>query len=77
MTVIEVDARKRVSLGSLVAPGKRYIVETDSTGVIVLTPAVVMSETEARLLARPDIMEIVERSRKTGIDAGRPQRQKP
>lgn len=76
MTVIEVDARKRVSLGSFVTPGKRYIVSTDSSGAILLTPAVVMSELEARLLSRPDILGAVERSRAAGVFVDRPERQK-
>lgn len=74
MTVIEVDARKRVSLGGLAEPGRRYIVEADPDGVITMTPAVVMSELEARLLCRPDILNAVESSRAAGEFVARPAR---
>jgi len=71
--IIEVDARKRVSLGGL-ATAERYIADVDDSGVITLSPAVVMTEMEARLLARPDILAAVEKSRASAEDAGRPQR---
>ena len=74
MTVlIEVDARRRVSLGAL-ATAERYIAESDASGVITLSPAVVMTEMEARLLTRPDILAAVEASRSSDEDAGRPRR---
>lgn len=49
-TLLEVDARRRISLGSL-ATSERYLAEVESDGTIVLTPAVVMSAVEARLHA--------------------------
>jgi hypothetical protein len=48
--VLEVDSRRRISLGSL-AEHDRYLVDVDEDGTIVLTPAVVMSAAQARLLA--------------------------
>lgn len=73
--LLEVDARNRLSLGNL-AKAKQYLVEVDPSGVITLSPAVVMTEMEARLLARPDILAQVEASRASGEDAGRPRRRK-
>jgi hypothetical protein len=49
-SVLEVDSRRRISLGSL-AEHDRYLVEVEEDGTIVLTPAVVMSAAQARLLA--------------------------
>lgn len=44
--LLEVDSRRRISLGSL-ARHDRYLVEVSEDGVIVLTPAIVMPVTEA------------------------------
>jgi hypothetical protein len=49
-TLLEVDARQRVSLGRL-ATAQRYLAEVEDDGTIVLMPAVVMSASEARLHA--------------------------
>jgi len=49
-TLLEVDARGRISIGSL-ATHDRYLVQVEDDGTIVLTPAVVMSAVEARLHA--------------------------
>jgi len=49
-SVLEVDSRRRISLGTL-AEHDRYLVEVEEDGTIVLTPAVVMSAAQARLLA--------------------------
>ncbi|MGD0063296.1 MAG: hypothetical protein ABSB76_07635 [Streptosporangiaceae bacterium] len=49
-SVLEVDSRRRISLGSL-AEHDRYLVDVEEDGTIVLTPAVVMSAAQARLLA--------------------------
>ena len=48
-SVLEVDSRRRISLGSL-AEHDRYLVEVQEDGTIVLTPAVVMPAAQARLL---------------------------
>lgn len=42
MKYLEVDSRRRVSLGEL-AKADRYLVEQDDTGTIHLIPAVVMT----------------------------------
>ena len=49
-SLLEVDSRRRISLGSL-ATHDRYLVDVEEDGTIVLTPAVVMSAAQARLLA--------------------------
>jgi hypothetical protein len=49
-SVLEVDSRRRISLGSM-AKHDRYLVDVQEDGTIVLTPAVVMSAAQARLLA--------------------------
>lgn len=77
MTLIELDARGRASLKSL-ATHERYLVSVEDDGTIVMTPAVVMSEAESRLLARADILDRVEHNRAAGFPGRRerPQRQR-
>ncbi|HUW78640.1 MAG TPA: hypothetical protein VMV52_07830 [Candidatus Nanopelagicaceae bacterium] len=58
--LVEIDSRGRVTLGrARVAPG-RYLLEVASDGVLILHPAAVMTTAQARLLVRPDIMEIID-----------------
>lgn len=45
--VVEVDSRKRISLGAL-AKYDRYLVDVEEDGTIVLTPAVVLPARELR-----------------------------
>jgi hypothetical protein len=52
-TLLELDSRRRLSLGQI-AKHDRYLAEIEQDGTIVLTPAVVMTEAEARLLAAPE-----------------------
>lgn len=73
--LLDVDARRRISLGALAA-ADRYLVDVDEDGVITLSPAVVMTEMEARLARRPDVLAQVEQSRTSGEDAGRPVRRR-
>jgi len=40
--LLEVDSRRRVSLGARVEPHARYLVEVRADGSIVLVPAVVL-----------------------------------
>lgn len=59
--MIEADSRSRLTL-----PGKahrRYLVHEHEDGTVVLEPAVVLSELEARYLANPQLQAIVERGR--------------
>jgi hypothetical protein len=69
-SLIELDARDRASLKSL-ATHKRYLAEVEPDGTIVLTPAVVMSAAEARLMERPDILRKVEERREAGLPGKR------
>jgi antitoxin YefM len=57
--LIEVDDRRRVTLGKL-AGHRRYLAHAEGDGTVVLTPAVVMPEDQARLLARPDVMDAID-----------------
>jgi hypothetical protein len=57
--LLELDSRRRVSLGSM-ATYDRYFVDVEDDGTIVLTPAVVMSATEARLYAAPETSEKID-----------------
>jgi hypothetical protein len=50
--LLELDTRRRISLGQL-AKHNRYLAAIEEDGTIVLTPAVVMTEAEARLLGAP------------------------
>lgn len=74
--ILEVDTRKRISLGSLASAGGRYLVEVDEDSVITLRPAVVLAEDELRLLQRPDILQAVADSRARSA-AGEPGAQRP
>jgi hypothetical protein len=61
--LVELDDRGRLSLGKpLTAGRRRYSAHVEATGVIVLTPVVVLTETEAALLARPDLQALVAES---------------
>lgn len=53
--LIELDDRRRVSLGRL-GRHRRYLAREEPDGTLVLVPAAVMSESQARLLARPEVM---------------------
>lgn len=54
-TLIELDDRRRASLGKL-GRHRRYLAHEEPDGTLVLTPATVMSEAQARLLAQPEVM---------------------
>lgn len=59
--MIEVDARNRLTL-----PGKahrRYLVHEQDDGTVILEPAVVISELEARYRANPDLQAKVAHGR--------------
>lgn len=62
--LVEVDSRGRVSLGRVATSDhQRYLAHEEPDGTVVLTPAVVMSELEARFLANPDLVERVHANR--------------
>ena len=55
VTEAEVDPRGRLSLGRAGAtPGRRYRVESNVDGVLILTPVVSIPEREVALLADPE-----------------------
>lgn len=62
--LIELDDRKRASLGRLGEPGQRYRVTKEPDGTLIWEPVVVMSEAEARLLANPELVERIEDNRR-------------
>ena len=70
MTLIELDSRSRASLKQI-AKHERYLVEVEGDGTIVLTPAVVMSTAEARLMGRGDILGQVDANRAAGLPGKR------
>jgi len=51
--LLEVDSRGRIALGSLREDRRRFLAHRNADGSILLEPAVVLSEAEARLLADP------------------------
>ena len=63
--LLELDERRRASLGKIGRPEhRRYLVTEEPDGTVVLTPAVVMSELEARFLANRELVERVEENRR-------------
>lgn len=63
--ILDLDERRRASLGRIGRPEhRRYMVSEEPDGTIILRPAVVITELEARLLSNPDLVERIERSRK-------------
>lgn len=56
--LVELDARRRVSLGRL-GHHDRYLGHEEVDGTIVLVPAVVISELQARFLASPETAQRV------------------
>lgn len=57
--LIELDERRRITLGKL-GRHQRYLAHEESDGTLVLTPAAVMTEAQARLLCDPDVMTILD-----------------
>jgi hypothetical protein len=59
--IVETDPRGRVSLARLgVQGGHRYIGRIEPDGTVVLEPAIVMTEAEARLRANPELLARIE-----------------
>jgi hypothetical protein len=60
--LIELDDRRRASFGRIGRPEhRRYLAHEEADGTLVLVPAVVMPESQARLLANPELVERIER----------------
>jgi hypothetical protein len=76
--LIELDERRRASLGKVGRPEhRRYLAHEEPNGTLVFVPAVVVPESEARLLANHDLVEQIERTitdPSTRVRRGRPQR---
>ncbi len=63
--LVELDGRRRVSLGKVGRPEHtRYLVSEEPDGSLVLTPAVVLSETEANLLSNRALVDRIETNRR-------------
>ena len=78
-SLLEVDSRRRISLGPL-AQHDRYLVEVEEDGTIVLTPAVVISAAQARLLAAAETSRRIDEfldHPETGSRRTRPARSRP
>lgn len=54
-TILELDDRRRVSLGKL-AEHSRYLVRKEDDGTLILEPAVVLTAFEARVLGSPEMI---------------------
>lgn len=64
-TLIELDTRRRVSLGRVGRPEHtRYLVSEEDDGTLVLIPAAVVSDLEARFLQDPDLLARIEEDRR-------------
>jgi len=64
VVTLETDTRSRVSLKRLGVPEHRqYLAHVEDDGTIVLIPAVVMSEAEARFRNNPDLVARIEDNR--------------
>ena len=79
-TFLELDDRRRASLGKL---GRRehtrYLVDEEPDGTLIFHPAVVMSEAQARLLERPEVVDAIDAfldDPDKGVRRGRPTRRR-
>lgn len=62
--MLELDERRRASLGRIGNPEhRRYLVTEEPDGTITLSPAVVISEHELALLRHPEVVSRIEASR--------------
>jgi hypothetical protein len=68
--MVELDERRRVSLGKI-GRHTRYLVHEQEDGTIVLEPAVVLTEAEARFMANPALRQQIEDNR------AHPERRRP
>lgn len=72
--MIEVDERRRMSLGKI-GRHSRYLVHEEPDGTLVFEPAVVMTELEARFLANSKLVAQIEENR-ARPERGRPRRRR-
>jgi hypothetical protein len=59
-TIVELDSRGRASIGKHTNGRRHYFLDVDKDGTITLTPAVVMTETEAALARNPELTARIE-----------------
>jgi hypothetical protein len=69
-TLIELDDRRRMSLGKL-GHHSQYVAHEEPDGTIILEPAVVLTEAEARFLANRELVSTIEDNR-AHPERGRP-----
>lgn len=63
--LIELDQRRRASLGKIGHEGhRRYLATIEPDGTIILRPAVVMTELEASFLSNPGLVDSIRQQRK-------------
>lgn len=76
--LIEVDERRRLSLGRVGRPEhRRYLAHEEPDGTVVLVPAAVVPEAQLRLLENRELVEQIERAvtnPETRVRRGRPTR---
>lgn len=76
--LIELDERRRASLGRIGRPEhNRYLAHEEPDGTLVFVPAVVIPESQFRLLANAELVEQIERTvaePSNRVRRGRPQR---
>lgn len=60
--LIELDERRRASLGKVGRPEHRRYLATEHDGVITLTPVRVITEADARRLGITELVDQIERS---------------
>jgi hypothetical protein len=76
--LVELDERRRASLGRIGrAEHRRYLAHEEPDGTLVFVPAVVMPESQARLLANHELVAEIERTiadPSTRVRRGRPRR---
>jgi hypothetical protein len=61
--IVEVDSRRRISLGRIGrSEHTRYLAHVEDDGTIVLTPAVVVSAVEAKVLANPALVAKIQQA---------------
>lgn len=57
--LVELDSRRRTALGKI-GRHQRYLVTEEHDGTLIWSPAVVLTEAEARLRANPELLERIE-----------------
>ncbi|KAA0234606.1 MAG: hypothetical protein JJLCMIEE_03079 [Acidimicrobiales bacterium] len=62
--LIELDSRRRASLGKI-GHHDRYLASEQPDGTVILTPAIVISQLEARFMQNPALINRIEKNRAT------------